>query len=48
MAVLFGIAGDVGSFSEEAAFLYSKRKDLTLSLLIYWIWKEYSMLLKME
>lgn len=28
MALLFGIAGDVGSFSEEAAFLYAKKKGL--------------------
>lgn len=28
MTVLFGIAGDVGSFSEEAAFLYAQQKKI--------------------
>lgn len=32
MTILLGVSGDVGSFSEEAALLYTKQKNITASL----------------
>jgi prephenate dehydratase len=32
MAIIFGVSGDVGSFSEEAALVYAKREGITPSL----------------
>lgn len=32
MSILFGVSGDVGSFSEEAAMLYARQKRITTSL----------------
>lgn len=32
MSILFGVSGDVGSFSEEAALLYTQQKNINASL----------------